>query len=181
MPATNELRLGGQSVQPNGEAPTGRMTAGAPGTQLQLVTFGIGEEEFGVDILAVHEINRMMELTRVPQSPPEVEGVINLRGKIIPVLDLRKRFGLASAERSEQSRIIVVDIGGRTLGFIVDRVHEVLRIDSSIVEPAPAMVCSVDSDFIAGVGKLADRLLILLDLNKLFEAADSVADVAVAA
>ncbi|HNB60037.1 MAG TPA: chemotaxis protein CheW [Phycisphaerales bacterium] len=139
------------------------------GTQLQLVTFGIGEEEFGVDILAVQEINRMMELTRVPQSPPEVEGVINLRGKIIPVVDLRRKFGLASAEHSEQSRIIVVDVQGRTLGFIVDRVHEVLRIDSTIVEPAPAMVCSIDSDFIAGVGKLEDRLLILLDLNKLFE------------
>ncbi len=140
------------------------------GRQLQLVTFGIGEEEFGVDILAVQEINRMMELTRVPQSPPEVEGVINLRGKIIPVLDMRKKFGLATAEHSEQSRIIVVEVQGRTLGFIVDRVHEVLRIDSSIVEPAPAMVCSIDSDFIAGVGKLEDRLLILLDLNKLFEA-----------
>jgi len=111
----------------------------------------------------------MMELTRVPQSPPEVEGVINLRGKIIPVVDLRRKFGLASAEHSEQSRIIVVDVQGRTLGFIVDRVHEVLRIDSTIVEPAPAMVCSIDSDFIAGVGKLEDRLLILLDLNKLFE------------
>ena len=145
-----------------------RQTGGS--TQLQLVTFGIGEEEFGVDILAVQEINRMMELTRVPQSPPEVEGVINLRGKIIPVLDLRKRFGLSTTEHSEQSRIIVVEVQARTLGFIVDRVHEVLRIESSIVEPAPAMVCSIDSDFIAGVGKLQDRLLILLDLNKLFQA-----------
>lgn len=149
-----------------GQSPGGNSGA----TQLQLVTFGIGDEEFGVDILAVQEINRMMELTRVPQSPPEVEGVINLRGKIIPVLDLRKRFGLTAADHSEQSRIIVVDVAGRTLGFIVDRVHEVLRIDSSIVEPAPAMVCSIDSDFIAGVGKLEDRLLILLDLNKLFDA-----------
>lgn len=154
----------------NSTASTGGNRQAGGSTQLQLVTFGIGEEEFGVDILAVQEINRMMELTRVPQSPPEVEGVINLRGKIIPVLDLRKRFGLSTTEHSEQSRIIVVEVQARTLGFIVDRVHEVLRIDSSIVEPAPAMVCSIDSDFIAGVGKLQDRLLILLDLNKLFQA-----------
>lgn len=111
----------------------------------------------------------MMSLTRVPQSPPEVEGVINLRGKIIPVIDLRKRFGLTPSEQSEQSRIIVVEVHSRVLGFIVDRVSEVLRISSKIVEPAPTMVCSVDSDFIAGVGKLPDRLLILLDLSKLFD------------
>lgn len=136
--------------------------------QLQLVTFELAEEEFAVDILAVREINRMMELTRVPQSPPEVEGVINLRGKIIPVLDLRKRFSLPVGERDEHNRIVVVEVHGKVLGFIVDRVHEVLRISSGIVEPAPAMVCSIDSDFIAGVGKLNDRLLILLDLAKLF-------------
>ncbi len=138
--------------------------------QLQLVTFEVAGEEFAVDILRVQEINRMMALTRVPQSPPEVEGVINLRGKIIPVADLRKRFGLPAAERSEASRIVVVELQGRTLGFIVDKVNEVLRISSSIVEPAPTMVCSIDSDFIAGVGKLEDRLLILLDLCKLFHA-----------
>ena len=143
---------------------------GAASEQLQLVTFGIGSEEFAVDILSVQEINRMMALTRVPQSPPEVEGVINLRGKIIPVVDLRKRFGMAQAEKSEQSRIVVVEVHGRTIGFIVDRVNEVLRISGKIVEPAPTMVCSVDSDFIAGVGKLEDRLLILLDLERLFSA-----------
>lgn len=140
------------------------------GQQLQLVTFEVAGEEFAVDILAVQEINRMMELTRVPHSPPEVEGVINLRGKIIPVLDLRKRFKLAPGKRDESNRIIVVEVGGRVVGFIVDQVHEVLRIDSGIVEPAPAMVCSIDSEFISGVGKLNDRLLILLDVNRLFAA-----------
>jgi purine-binding chemotaxis protein CheW len=137
-------------------------------TQLQLVTFEVANEEFAVDILAVQEINRMMELTRVPQSPPEVEGVINLRGKIIPVIDLRRKFGMAMSEKSEASRIIVVEVHKRVIGFIVDRVHEVLRINSDIVEPAPAMVCSIDSEFIAGVGKLEDRLIILLDIVKLF-------------
>lgn len=145
-----------------------RDTEGA-GDELQLVTFGLGDEEFAVDILAVQEINRMMALTRVPQSPPEVEGVINLRGKIIPVVDLRKRFGLAPGERSNDSRIVVVEVHGRVIGFIVDRVSEVLRLSRKIVEPAPAMVCSVDSDFIAGVGRLEDRLLILLDLARLFD------------
>lgn len=143
---------------------------GGGNEQLQLVTFEVANEEFAVDILAVQEINRMMELTRIPQAPSEVEGVINLRGKIIPVLDLRKRFGLECQEHNDQNRIIVVEVHGRVIGFIVDRVHEVLRINSNIVEPTPAMVTSVDSDFIAGVGKLDDRLIILLDLSRLFSA-----------
>lgn len=148
---------------------------GGKGTaeQLQLVTFEVAQEEFAVDILAVHEINRMMELTRVPQSPPDVEGVINLRGKIIPVLDLRRRFGMPASEKTEANRIIVVEVHKRVIGFIVDRVHEVLRIDASIVEPAPSMVCSIRSEFIAGVGKLQDRLLILLDIAKLFAEQES--------
>ncbi len=137
--------------------------------QLQLVTFEVASEEYAVDILAVQEINRMMEVTRVPSSPPAVVGVINLRGKIIPVLDLRERFGMEATPKTDQMRIVVVEVHSRVIGFIVDRVHEVLRISSSIVEPAPAMVCSIDSDFIAGVGKLEDRLLILLDLEKLFD------------
>lgn len=151
-----------------GEATTGTRETGRAGDQLQLVSFVLAGEEFAVDILAVQEINRMMDLTRVPQSPPEVEGVINLRGKIIPVVDLRKRFGMPAVERTEQSRIVVVEINKRVLGFLVDRVNEVLRIDRGIVEPAPRMACSIESEFIAGVGKLEDRLLILLDLNKLF-------------
>lgn len=136
--------------------------------QLQLVTFDVAGEEFAVDILAVREINRMMSLTRVPNSPAEVEGVINLRGKIIPVIDLRRRFGMERTQHSQDSRIVVVEVMERVVGFIVDRVHEVLRIEKSIVEPAPEMVCSIDSDFIAGVGKLEDRLVILLDVVKLF-------------
>lgn len=137
-------------------------------SELQLVSFEVSGEEFAVDILAVQEINRMMDLTRVPQSPPEVEGVINLRGKIIPVLDMRRKFGMGAAERNDSNRIIVVDVNKKVLGFIVDRVHEVLRISSGIVEPAPAMACSIDAEFISGVAKLQDRLIILLDLARLF-------------
>lgn len=162
------------------KAPVANATTDTTAEQLQLVTFEVAGEEFAVDILRVQEINRMMTFTRVPGSPPDIEGVINLRGKIIPVCDLRKRFGLPPAERSDSSRIIVVEVHGKVLGFIVDRVNEVLRISSSIVEPAPPTATTVDSDSIAGVGKLEDRLLILLDLAKLF-AADAARDAATTA
>jgi purine-binding chemotaxis protein CheW len=143
-------------------------TAAATADQLQLVTFELGEEEFAIDILAVREINRMLQITRVPQSGVEVEGVINLRGHIIPVVDLRTRFGMVKLDSSSESRIIVVDVNDRTIGFVVDKVHEVLRIDSSIVDDAPTMSSNVDHDYIRGVGKLEDRLLILIDLERLF-------------
>ena len=144
--------------------------ASSDGELLQLVSFEVGEEEYAVPILSVQEINRMMQITRVPQSPAFVEGVINLRGKIIPVIDLRKRFGLTELENSDDVRIIVVEVASRVIGFTVDRVNEVLRISSSIVEPPPSMVCGHDTDYVQGVGKLDDRLLILLHLEKLFSA-----------
>jgi purine-binding chemotaxis protein CheW len=137
---------------------------------LRLVSFNVGQERFAVDILRVQEINRMMSLTQVPQSPPGVCGVINLRGRIVPVLDLRARFGLETVEQDDTSRIIVVDINGTTVGFIVDAVHEVLQIDSSIVDPAPTMTSCADSSYISGVAKLDDTLLILLDLDLLLSA-----------
>ena len=135
---------------------------------LQLVTFNIGGEEFGVDILKVQEINRMLQITRVPRSPDFVEGVINLRGKVVPVIDLRKRFNLEEKEADKQTRIIVVEVEKKIVGFIVDAVSEVLRIPSGTVESPPSIVAGIDSEYITGVGKLEDRLLILLDLNKLF-------------
>jgi len=139
---------------------------------LQLVTFMVASEEFAIPILSVQEINRMMEITRVPQSPPFIEGVINLRGKIIPVMDLRKRFGVEESTELSDSRIIVVEVASRVIGFTVDRVNEVLRIDSSIIEPPPSMVSGVDSEYVEGVGKLDDRLLILLNLGRLFSDED---------
>lgn len=137
------------------------------GELLQFVTFEVGSEEFAIPILSVHEINRIMEITRVPQSPAFVEGVINLRGKIIPVVDLRKRFGVTSISTTSDNRIIVVEVGDRIIGFVVDRVNEVLRISPDIVESPPSMVCGVDSEYVKGVGKLEDRLLIMLDLGRL--------------
>lgn len=134
--------------------------------ELQIVTFKIGKEEFSVDILKVQEIIRVIEITRVPRSPRFVEGVINLRGKVIPVLDLRKRFGLKSIEKDKDTRIIVVESSGRTVGLIVDSVSEVLRLNASTVEPPPEIVGGVDSEYVEGVGKLEDRLIILLNLDK---------------
>jgi len=135
--------------------------------QLQLVSFTVGEELFAVDILSVQEINRMLELTKVPQSPEGIEGVINLRGRIIPVLDLRVQFGISASSQDEHTRIIVVEVQGNTIGFIVDSVHEVLRISRSVIEPPPQMGTSIDSSYVSGVAKLDEDLLILLDLEHL--------------
>jgi len=134
---------------------------------MQLVTFSIGEEEFGVDILKVQEIIRMMEITKVPRAPEFVEGVINLRGKVIPIIDLRRRFGLSARGHDKHTRIIVIEINNMIVGFVVDSVSEVLRIPSSTVEPPPPVVSGLESEYISGVGKLEDRLLILLDLDML--------------
>lgn len=134
---------------------------------LQLVSFKLREEEFGVNILQVQEIIRMQEITNVPNAPNFVEGVINLRGRVIPIVDLRKRFGLEAKEHSKATRIIVVMIDQVTVGLIVDEVSEVLRIPEDTVEPPPPIVAGIEADYIKGVGKLEDRLLILLDLNKI--------------
>ena len=134
---------------------------------LQLVSFNIGDEEFGVDILQVQEINRMLEVTKVPNAPEYVDGVINLRGKVIPVMDLRSRLSLARKPHDKHTRIVVVELSGKVIGFVVDAVREVLRIPLNVTEPAPSITGSVSEDYIKGVGKLDDRLLILLDLEKL--------------
>lgn len=133
---------------------------------LQLVSFTLGKEEFGIDILKVQEINRTSSVTRVPNSPHFIEGVINLRGKVIPIVDLRKRFSMGSSQHDKNTRIIVVEILSKTVGFIVDSVREVLRIPQSVVDPPPPIVAGISSDYIEGVGKMDDRLLILLNLEK---------------
>lgn len=136
---------------------------------LQLVSFNIGEEEFGVDILKVQEIIRLVEITRVPNAPSFVEGVINLRGKVIPVIDLRKRIGMESIPPSSESRIVVVELENKIIGFLVDCVNEVLRISQSITEPPPPIIAGINADYITAIGKLEDRILILLDLEKILD------------
>jgi len=137
------------------------------GELLQLVSFNIGEEEFGIDILKVQEIIRIMDITKVPNTPEFVEGVINLRGRVIPIIDLRIKLGMVRIEHDKSTRIIVVEISNKTVGFIVDAVSEVLRIPKNITEAPPEIVAGVNSDYITAVGKLEDRLLILLDLEKI--------------
>lgn len=138
----------------------------------QLVSFVIDNEEFGVDVLKVQEINRVLELTRVPNCPDFVEGIINLRGRIVPVVDLRRRFNLPSIEKDNHTRIIVVELTDRTVGFLVDRVHEVIRIERAIIESPPDLVTNVQTRYITGVAKLDDRLLILLDLDSVLTTAE---------
>ncbi|MCP4404565.1 MAG: chemotaxis protein CheW [bacterium] len=137
--------------------------------EIQLVSFFLGEEEFGADILMVQEIIRMQSITRVPNAPYFVEGVVNLRGKVIPIVDLRKRLNVSgTVEDTRRIRVIVVDVEGKITGFIVDSVSQVLRIPQSTIEPAPSIVnAGIDSEYITGVSKLNDKLLILLDFNKI--------------
>jgi len=138
---------------------------------LQLVSFHLGGEEFGLDILRVQEIIRVQPLTRVPNSPDFIAGVMNLRGKIIPVVGLRRRFGLEEIPADKQTRIVVVETKGAVLGFIVDAVSEVLRIPAHIIEPPPTLG-KTEQEFVSGVGKLDERLLILLDVDRLMSDAE---------
>ncbi|MDR3765222.1 MAG: chemotaxis protein CheW [Acidobacteriota bacterium] len=145
--------------------------AGNAAQLLQLVSFSVANEEYGLDILRVQEIIRTQQLTRVPNLPDYVEGVINLRGKVIPVIALRRRLGLEAVDSDKNTRVVVVDVHGQTVGFIVDAVSEVLRISSETVEPTPR-IGQVEREYIAGVGKLDSRLLLMLDLERLMNQAE---------
>lgn len=134
---------------------------------LQLVSFKIGSEEYGIDILKVQEINRMPDITKVPQAPHFVDGVINLRGKVIPIINTRRKFNLEQKEHDKDTRIVVADINGEVIGLVVDSVNEVLRIPGSIVESPPNVAIESGADYITGVARLDNRLLILLDLGRL--------------
>ncbi len=151
--------------------PTSSLHKSGQSGELQLVSFHVGDEEFCLDILRVQEIIRVQQLTRVPNSPESMDGVMNLRGKIIPVIALRKRFGLERLAHDKQARIVVVEVKGTVLGFIVDSVSEVLRIPADTVEPPPQLG-KVKQEYVSGVGKLDDRLLILLDVDRLVSSED---------
>ena len=134
--------------------------------EFQLVAFQLGEETYGVDISQVEEIIRLQPITKVPGAPDFVEGVINLRGRVIPVIDLRKRFHLPPREETKNTRIVVVEVPPNTVGMIVDAVDEVLRISEEKIEAPSLIISSIDTEYIKGVGKLENKLLILLDLSK---------------
>jgi purine-binding chemotaxis protein CheW len=135
-------------------------------TVFHLVTFQLGREEYGIEIASVQEIIRATDITPVPGAPPHVRGVINLRGKIIPVVDLRTRFALPQAEVNDSQRIVVIELKEKRIGMLVDGVSQVIRIPVGVVEGMPEEAISVDENFIKGIGKLDNRLVIILDLNK---------------
>ena len=152
---------------------------------LQVVGFRIGNETFGVRIASVREIVRVPEITAVPSAPETVEGVINLRGKIIPVMDLRKRFGHFDVQPDKKNRILVVELDHKLVGLIVNAASEVLKIPPSDIEAPGSVFAEGESSYVTGVGKLKGRLIILLDVSKLLhhqevkrleEAAETVAN-----
>jgi len=136
---------------------------------LQIVGFRIGDETYGVRISAVREIVRVPAITAVPNAPDYIEGVINLRGKIIPVMDLRKRFGINNVEPNKKNRILVVELENKVLGLIVNSASEVLKIPPSDIEMPNTMFQEGEVSYVTGVGKLHGRLVILLDIGKLLQ------------
>lgn len=133
----------------------------------QIVTFKLAAEEYGVDITKVQEIILLGDITRVPEVPEFIEGVINLRGNVIPIVDLRKRFRLKQVDRNEETRIIVVNVNSKVIGIVVDAVNEVLRIGQSEIEPPPSTISGVGKEYLKGLVKLEKRLLILLDIESI--------------
>jgi purine-binding chemotaxis protein CheW len=161
---------------------TAPMTAGsrAASDEFQLVVFELGEERYGLDIATVYEIIRHQPVTAVPQAPSFVEGVINLRGRIIPVVDLRRRFGMMQGELTKASRIVVCEAAGTRVGLVVDGVSEVLMVSADAIEQTPEVASGYDTQYLKGIAKLGERLVILLDLAGLFGEADAAALVAAA-
>lgn len=150
-----------QAVQPRKTSPQAKGG--------KYLTFSLAGEEYGVEILKVREIIGLMDITAVPQMPHYMKGVINLRGKVIPVVDLRLKFGMPAAEYTEQTCTIVVDVGN-LMGIIVDTVQEVLDIDTAQIDPPPPLGVSVDTSFILGMGKVKDEVKILLDIDQVLTA-----------
>ena len=137
-------------------------------SEMQLVIFSLGKEEYGVDIMQVKEIVTYKEPVKVPNTPQFVEGIINLRGEIIPIVNLKKRFNIPGEDIGDQTRVIVMSIDSKKVGFIVDDASEVITINNENIEPAPEIVAGIDRRYITGIGKVEERILIMLDLDKLF-------------
>jgi purine-binding chemotaxis protein CheW len=132
-----------------------------------LATFYLSREEYGVDVRLVQEIIRLSEITPVPRAPESIKGVINLRGRIIPVIDLKRKLGLGDVDPGRRARIVVVKLRERLVGLLVDAASQVLKVPVSSIEAAPDAVLEIDGDYIRGVAKLPDRLIILMDLQKI--------------
>jgi len=143
---------------------------------IQLVSFNLGGEEYGIEVLKVREIIRLPSLTKTPNTAHFIEGIINLRGRVIPIISLRKRFNLPDEEQNSQTRIIIMDVAENLVGFIVDSVAEVIRLRGSEIQPPPTLILSgqtgVDQEYITGVYNHGERLLIIMDLDRIFGEAD---------
>jgi purine-binding chemotaxis protein CheW len=151
---------------------TDRGTNRSSNSVLQLVGFRLDNEDYAIAITKIQEIILMKPITRLPQVPDFIEGLINLRGSVIPIVNLRKRFGLAARELDDETRTIVVNIHDKTVGCVVDAVTQVMRINRDQIQPPPLGALAVNHHYLAGLAKLDDRLLIILDIDKLFEAED---------
>lgn len=139
---------------------------------LQVVSFRLHDEEYAIEITKVKEIILVEGVTRVPQMPAFIEGIINLRGNVIPVLDLRKRFELPGAALSEQSRIVVTRMESRIVGLIVDSVSQVMKIPKSKIQPPPQTIAGLAGEYLVGIGKMDDRMILLLDIEKILSSGE---------
>ena len=137
--------------------------------ELQFVVFKLGKEEYGVNIMQVQEIGPYEQPVKVPNTPSFVEGVMNLRGKVIPVLSLKKRFNISGQELTENTRTIVINFGDKQIAFIVDDASEVLTLDAADIQETPEIIAGVERRYITGIGKQGNRLLIILDLSFLLD------------
>jgi purine-binding chemotaxis protein CheW len=133
----------------------------------QLVVFKLGEEEYGMDILSVKEIIRYQKTVKIPDAPDFIQGIINYRNSVVPIMDLNRRFKLGGKGLSDSTRVIIVNLAGKQVGFMVDQVEEVLRLGEEDIEAAPEVVTGVDRKYIRGIGKLEDRLIIILDVERI--------------
>lgn len=140
------------------------------GEPRQLIRFRVGDEEYGLDILRVKEIIQIRAITRLPRAPSFVRGIINLRGDIVPIIDLRERFGLESRTGTDAARVIVVDVEGRLLGLVVDGASQVVRLPAGQIDPPPPLIGGLSAGFVEGIGRIGDLLVILLDLERLLDA-----------
>jgi purine-binding chemotaxis protein CheW len=146
-----------------------RPTAPAPAPEAEVkayLTFSLHREEFGVPILRSREIVRVGEITRIPEAPPHVRGVLNLRGRVVPIVELRTRLGLPIAPLTPRSRVIVVEAHGRLFGLLVDGASRIAKIPTCTIKPAPTEALSANTDYVAGIAQMGTELVILLDLDK---------------
>lgn len=137
------------------------------GDDIQMVAFGLCGERYAIDILRVQEIVMMTNITRMPKCPEFIEGVVNLRGHVIPIVDMRKRFSLEPKSYDGNTRIIIVDIGGETVGIIVDEVYQVIQLPKNAISQPSAIIAGISAEYLKGIGRLGDSMMIILDLEKI--------------